>query len=210
MKSVCSQDQIVALPIFREIFARVINHMVCAKRTRRVQFPRAARGCDFRSKRFGNLYRKCAHAARCAVHQNLVALLDVPLVTQRLKGADCRHWYGRCILERQVGRLRHQFIFGHTYIFRKSPANTAENFIAWFESSCVPASLFHLSSEIHSQSCDLWFAQPCADANDEGRAPHEMPVERIDGSRANFYQNLVVLGERLFNLRDSENIWWPD
>jgi hypothetical protein len=48
---------------FREIFARVINHMVCANRPRRIHLVRAAHGSGFRTERFGDLDRECAHTS---------------------------------------------------------------------------------------------------------------------------------------------------
>lgn len=35
---------------------------------------------------------------------------------------------------------------------------------------------------------------------------HEVPVIWIDGSRADIYQNFIVIGRRLFDVRDLDNI----
>jgi len=50
-----------------------------------------------------------------------------------LKGRDCRHWYGCCVLKRTVGRLQRQFIFRRTRILCKSPTAHAEHLVAWFD-----------------------------------------------------------------------------
>ena len=180
--------------------------MVCANRSRRVHIPRAAHGSDSSPERFGNLDRKCTHTTRRAINQNLVAWLDPSLVTKTLKGGDCRHGYGCGILEGYVGWLQRQFIFNSTHILGKGPTARAEHLVAWFELSYVPANRFNLAGYIKAQSCDLGFAQPGLYANDVRRASHEVPVQWIDGSCANFYQNFVVPSGWLFNLFTFENI----
>jgi hypothetical protein len=149
--------------------------MVCANRSRPVHIPRAAHGSDFSPERFGNLDRKRTHTTRGAINQNLVASLDPSLVTKTLKGRDCRHWYGCCVLKRYVGRFQRQFIFNSTRILGKGPKAHAEHLIAWFELGYVPANRFNLAGHISSGSSgpsDLWFAQPEQYANDVRPASH--------------------------------------
>src|SRR5271167_2152396 len=98
--SVRTQDQIVRLPTFREIFPSVINDMIGTNRSRHVQIPRAAHGSDFCPERFGNLDCKCTYTTRRAIHENLVTWLDPSLITETLKSSNCRDWYGCGILKR--------------------------------------------------------------------------------------------------------------
>src|SRR6266849_5328764 len=132
MIGVRSHDQIVTLPTFGEIFPRVINDMVCAKRPRRVHIPRAAYRSDFSPERFGNLDRKRTHTTRRAINQYLMARLDPSLVTKTLKGSECRHWCGCCFLKRYVGRLQCQSIFNTTPILGESPTARSKHLVAWF------------------------------------------------------------------------------
>src|SRR4030081_2307697 len=106
MMGIRTQDQIVTLPTFREIFLLVINDMVCANRSRRGHISCAAHGSDLSPERFGNLDRKRTHTTRRSIHQNLVASLDPSLVTETLQGSDCRDWYGCRVLKRTFGWLQ--------------------------------------------------------------------------------------------------------
>jgi hypothetical protein len=57
-----------------------------------------------------------------AVDQHLVPGLDPSLAGQRLHGGDCRHRYGRCLLERQVGWLvGHHCVFAGAGVLGASP-----------------------------------------------------------------------------------------
>ena len=78
MIGIRSENQIVTLLAAREIFARVIDDLICANRSRRVHIPRAAHGSNFSAERFGNLDRERTHTARRAIDQNLLAWLDPP------------------------------------------------------------------------------------------------------------------------------------
>src|SRR6267154_4720266 len=100
MMRVRSDNQIVTLPIFREIFPTVINDMVRANGSRGGHIPRAAHRSNFSPERFRNLDRKRTHTTGRAIDQNLLASPDVSLVTKTLKGGDCRHWYGCCVPKR--------------------------------------------------------------------------------------------------------------
>src|SRR5205807_7038158 len=139
-----SENQVITLPISGEIFLCVINDMVCAKRSRRVHFPGAAHRSDFSPERFGNLDRKRTNTTRRAIHQNLVARLDPPLITKALKGSECCHWQGCCVLKRTVGRLQRQFVFHSTHILGKGATARAEYLVSWFELCYVPANHFNL------------------------------------------------------------------
>jgi hypothetical protein len=82
----------------------------------------------------------------------------------------------------------------------------AEHFVAWLELSYVPSNRFHLAGHINAESCILWFAQAGPCAKEVRRASHRVPVKRIDGSRADFYQDFVVLGNKLLNVPDLDNV----
>src|SRR5579863_62884 len=120
MISVYSKNQVISLPIAGEIFLRVINDMVGTNRASQVQIPRAAYGGDFSSKCFGNLHRKCTHAAGRAIDQHLLPLLNVSFVAEGLQGGESRLRYGCCFLKRYSGRFQDQCIFRNRYIFGKS------------------------------------------------------------------------------------------
>ena len=203
-----TQDQIVTLPAPREIFPRVINDMVCAKRSRRVHIPRAAHGRDFRPERFGNLDRKCTHATRRAINQDLLTRLDASLITKTLKDSDCRHWYGCCFLKRTVGWLPCQLILNGAHILGKpSPCKTCypEHLVAGLKLLDVSANRFHPACDITAKDLVFWCAQP-RDQADQRRTPQLEQVQWIYRCCVKLYQDLIVLGSRFFYLRELQNI----
>jgi hypothetical protein len=155
MIGVRAENQIVTLPALREIFARVINDMVCANRSRRVHIPRAADGSDLSPERFGNLDGKCTHTTGRAVDQNLLAWLDPPLITKTLKGSESRHWYGCRVLKRYVGWLERQFILGSARILgkRSGEACYPEDLVAWLKLLYVAPDRFNPPCEISRELC---------------------------------------------------------
>src|SRR5208282_787501 len=85
----------------------------------------------------------------------------------------------------------------------------AEHLVAWFEPGYVPANRFNLAGHVPPRSpglCDAWFGQPEQYSKVARHASQQAPVKWIDGSRANFYQDFVVLGNRLLDVRDLENL----
>jgi hypothetical protein len=85
---------------------------------------------------------------------------------------------------------------------RVTDAHT-EHCIAWFELRDVPAHRFNLAGHINPESGGIWLAQSGHYAT---AAFHYTLVQWIDGSRANFYQDFIVPGNRLFDLLDLDNI----
>ncbi len=106
------------------------------------------------------------------------------LITETVKGSNCRNRYGGRVLERHVDRLERQFIFAGTPVLGKSTTAQAENLVARFELGYVPTNRFDLSGYIHAYSRVFGFAQTSHYAKEEWRS--EEPVNWIDRSRANF------------------------
>src|ERR1700735_2458092 len=106
MIAVSSKNQIVALSTSREIFSRVINHMVCANRLRGFRIPGTTHSRDFRPERFGDLDGECAYTTGRSINQDFLALLDSSFITESLEGSKSRHRYSRCALKRYVGWLQ--------------------------------------------------------------------------------------------------------
>src|SRR5262249_25236897 len=97
---------------------------------------------------------------------------------------------------------------GGTRILGKSPSPSvhAEHLIAWCELRHVLADRFDLAGYVNAQPRGLGQAQPARYAHDVRLASHVMPVEGIDGSRANSYQDEIVPNGRLLNLLVLKNI----
>src|SRR5687767_4144020 len=105
MISISSKNQVILLPILSEVFLSIVNDMVSTERARQVQISRAAYSCDLGSKRFGDLYCKRPHTARCSIDQNFLPCLNLSVIAKALQGDYGRFRYSRCFLERQIGRF---------------------------------------------------------------------------------------------------------
>lgn len=78
----------------------------------------------------------------------------------------------------------------------------AEHRITWFELGYFSPDGFDLAGYINAYSLVPWLEQSEQQASN-------VPVNRIEGSRADFDQNFMVFGDRLFNVRDLENVRRP-
>ena len=107
--------------------------MVGADRSDQVHVPRAAHAGHLRSEHLGNLHGKRPHPSGRAVDQDLLALPNPSSVAETLQGTDGRHRHGRRLLERQVGRLPHQRLFGCASILGKGAFARAEHLVARLE-----------------------------------------------------------------------------
>src|SRR6266566_134723 len=211
MISVNSKNQVIPLPISGEIFLRVINDMVCTNRAHYVQIPRAAYGGDFSPERFGNLHRKRTDPTTRTMNQHLLPLLNVSFIAKALQGDDCRLRYGCCFLKRYIGRFQDQCIFMNRYIFGKTAKTilgcVSEYLITWLKLFYISANCFNPSRNVRSEYFVLWFEKPIAhEAHQERFRSQEMPVTRIDGCRINFYEDFIVLRDRLLNVFQFKDI----
>src|ERR1035437_5315448 len=206
MLGIRGENQIVMLPASCEIFTRVIDNMVRTDGSRYLYISRAAHGGDFSAEGFGDLDRKCAHAAGGALDQNLLAGLDAPLVTKALQGSDGSYGHGCRGLERQRIRLQRQLLFKCAHILSKGPAACTEDCVPWLELSYAAANCFDPAGQIYADACVLGFAQAEHEAQERRIASHEVPVEWIYGRRANLDQDLIARGRGLCNLLEPNHI----
>jgi len=80
-----------------------------------------------------------------------------------------------------------------------------EHKVAWLELRYGSANRFRATSEIHAGSRNLWFAQAGHEANEVRPTLHRAAVQRIERSRVDFYQDLVVVGNWLLDVLDLDN-----
>src|SRR5512143_1667305 len=87
------------------------------------------------------------------------------------------------------------------------PENIAEHLVAWSKSLDVAANCFNPPGYISSKNCSFGFEQPLAhEANQEDIGGQQMPVSCIDGSRVDFYQDLIIFDRGLVHLFEMEHI----
>src|SRR2546428_9781303 len=133
------EDQVITLPISREVLSGVIDDPVGAKRPDHVHVPRAAHRSHVRSERPSDLDGKGTHASRRPVNQDLLPGPTVSFVTQPLQAGDCRHRYRGRLLKCQVGWLPDDSNLANGDILGKGPYAHAEDLIAGLKFGQVPA-----------------------------------------------------------------------
>src|SRR5688572_24743343 len=167
MISINSENQIIPQTISREIFLRVINDTVCAKRAHHFQISRATHGGDFSSERFGDLHRKGPYTARRALNQDLLSGLNLSVIAQTLQRGERRYRHGGGCLDRHRGWFQHHFVCTSTRIFGQSANACPEYFITDLKLRYVVANPFNSSRQIKSESLVFWFEHPSAYAHQE-------------------------------------------
>src|SRR5262249_23910865 len=147
------------------------------------------------TQRLRDLDCKRANAARCAVNQNFLSRLNFSFVAQRLQCGNPGDIDRSRVLKTYTGRLQcHRSRRARTNILGESTATSPEHFITWFELSYVLTDCFNCASEIDTETGVFRFAQTDATnrANHVRSSLHKVPVVRINRSRANSYQDLVI------------------
>ena len=152
--------QVVPLSTSREVLSRVVDHLVRAGRSDRVDVLRAADAGHVRSERLGDLYGERADASRRAVDEDLLPWSDLPLVAKSLQGGEPRHRYRRRLLEREVGRLRRELVLGSAHVLGEGAAALAEYFIARSKLRHVHADRLNVSCHVDAGDDPLRLAQP--------------------------------------------------
>src|SRR2546425_6920836 len=202
------EDQVVTVPISREVLPGVIDDPVCSDRADHVHVLRTAHGGHLRSERLGDLNGECAYASRRTVDQDFLPGPNVSFVTQTLHGGASRHRYRGRLLERQVGWLPDDSNVANGNILGKGLYAHAEDVISGLKLGHVPPDRFDAPSQVRSQNRVLGFEQAAHHRADDVRpASHRVPVTSIDGGRMNAYKDVIVLDGRLLNLSEFEDIW---
>src|SRR5439155_14351538 len=151
---------------------------------------------------FRDLHRERTHTSGCAVNQDLPPRLNLSFVAKTLQRSDARYVDRSCLFKSDVSRFQCDCpLSAPTYILGEGPAFATEDIIAWFELRNILTDRFNCSGKINAQSRVLWFAQAHSHhAHDFWSAFDKVPVVRIDGSRPDLYQDLIVIRNRLFNV----------
>src|SRR5882724_12579276 len=183
------ENDVITFRTVSEILFRVIDDVIRAERSHKIDIARTANTSDVRAERFRDLDCERPNTSRRAVNQDLLPRLNLSLVAKGLQSRDASYVNGRRLLKRHVGRFQRDCPLGApTYILGERPASATEDVIAWFELGHILTDGFNCPRKIDTKLYVLWFAQ--ADphhAHDVGCAFDEMPVIRLDRSRANFY-----------------------
>src|SRR6267143_4430769 len=172
------ENDVVTFRTFSEILFRVIDDVIRAERSDKIDIPRTADTGHIRAKRLGDLHRECAYASRGAVDQDLLPRLDLSFVANSLQGGDARDVDRSRLLKCDVCWLdRDSSIRARTDILGKGSTSPAKHLVAWFELRHILANRFNRPCKINAQSCVLRFSQSNPHhTHDLGRAFNEVPV----------------------------------
>src|SRR4029453_12569480 len=166
-------NYVVAFRALGEILFGVINDVIGAERSNKIDIARATDAGHIRTKCLGNLHRERAHASGSAVDQDLLARLHICLVAHSLQCRHPRYIDRSCLLECQVGRFQRQRARRtRTNIFGKRAASSAEHFITGFKLRDVLAHGFVLSI-VDSRNYLTQSLQPTAALREEARRAAE-------------------------------------
>jgi hypothetical protein len=204
------KDHVVALPALREVFLRVVDHVICAKRAHHRHVPRAAHAGDVRAERFGDLHGVRTDTARCTVDQDLLPCVNSSLIAQRLKRGDCSDGNRGRLFEGRVGGLEHYVsILADGDVFREGARPQAEYFIAGFELRDALPDCFDGAGKVDPHALVLRRPDAGVAPHQVGLAAHAVPVERIDGRGANPDEDLIIRGRGFFDGLQLENLGRP-
>lgn len=151
------------------------------------------------AERFRDLDGKGAHATRRPVDQDSMPRFHPGFVAKRLQRGHSRNRHGGGLLEADVLRLPDQPSLGRDDILGERASSSTEDLVPRFHLPDVRSDRFHRTGEVDAEPGGLRAAQPAVEAYHEGRAPHVVVIEWIDGGRVNFYENLIVRRHRFFN-----------
>src|SRR2546426_5295997 len=152
--------QVVPLSTSGEVLSPVVDHLIRADRSDRVDVLRAAHPGHVRSECLGDLYGERADASRSAIDEDALPRSDLSFVAKSLEGGEPRHGYRRGLLERKVGRLRRELVLGSAHVLGEGAAALAEYFIASTKLRHVLADRLNVSCHVDAGDDPLRLAQP--------------------------------------------------
>jgi hypothetical protein len=152
------EDEGVALRAGRGVVAGIVDHVVGANRSHKVDTSRPAHARHLSAERLGDLDGECAHAARGAVDQDVLPRLKLTFVAKALERGHPGDRYGGCLLERDVGWLQGQLVLGCTRVLGERAPAGAEYGIAWLKTPHALADGLDFAGEIDSRIRWLGFA----------------------------------------------------
>ena len=140
--------------------------------------------------------------------------LDPPLVAKRLEGGECRDGYGRGLLKGQVGRLgQHRSVLVDADVLGERPAAATlveiagtGHLVPWLEPGDVPAHRLDAPGHVGTEPSGLGPGQPGLTPDEVRRAPHEVEVQRVDGSCPHADQYVVVARDRQVDFLEREDV----
>ncbi len=187
-------DQVVTRPVPAEVVDGVVDDAVGADRPDQLDVLRAADTRDVRAERLGDLHREGAHAARGSVDQHALPRLDPAAVAERLQGGDSGHRDRSGFLEGECRRLRREALCGCRCVLGEGAAGCAEDLVAGLELGHVLAHRLDRSRDVAASDAGVRPPQPPINGRKTNRlAPHDPPVARVDGRRANADEHAVGL-----------------
>src|SRR5881409_3141552 len=120
------EDHVVTLVALREIFFRVIDDVIGADRSDKIDIARAANRRNLRAKKFGDLNGERSDTSSRAVNENLLPGLNISLA-QTLQRNESGQRQGGCLFKGDVRRLQDQCSFASACILGQTAATEPEH-----------------------------------------------------------------------------------
>src|SRR5438477_8861958 len=123
------EDHVVTLAALGEILFCVIDDVIGADRSDKIEVACPTNSRDLCAKRLGDLHGEGSYTSGRAVDQNLLPGLNLS-ITQALQRSKSGQRNRGGLLKRDTRRLHDQGSFGSACIFGQSAATDAEHFVA--------------------------------------------------------------------------------
>src|SRR6266404_7016933 len=124
------ENDVVTFRTFSEILFRVIDDVIRAERSNKIDIPRTADARHICAERLGDLHRERAYASRRAIDQDLLPRLDLSFVANSLQRGDARDVDRSRLLKCDVCWLdRDGSIRARTDILGKGSASPAKHVV---------------------------------------------------------------------------------
>src|ERR1700730_1990001 len=147
------ENYVVAFRAFGEILFRVIDDVIRAERSHKIDILRTADTGHIRAERLGDLHREGSHTSRRAVDQDLLTGLNFSLITKRLQSGDARDVDRSRLFKSDASGFQCDCALGApTYKLGKGASSSTENIIAWFELSNILTDRFDRSGKVNAQT----------------------------------------------------------
>jgi hypothetical protein len=201
------EDDVVALLVIGDVFPGVVDDVVGAEGSDRVDLRRAGHAGHDSSGRLGDLDGEGAHAAGCADDQDPVPGLHSTVLADGLEGGAPGDGNRRRLVEGDVGRLRGEFVRSHDRVLGERAGGHPEHLVARLEPAHVGAARLDGSGEAAAGIGVPGTTQTEAgEANGIGQTGHDVPRASIHAGREHAHQHLVVAEGGPVDLPEPENV----
>ena len=190
----------------REVFARVVDHVVGTHRTDQIRLLPAAHAGDPRAERLRDLHGQRAHAPGRSDDEHRLTRLHVRVIADRLERGAARHRNGRGLLERDVGRLAHELVGGAGRELGERALHEAHDLVAGTQFLDVDADGLDTPRDVPPSWRLQSFVDVGAHTSQVRLALHQVPHVGTATGRLHLHEHVVVPDHRVWHVPKLEHI----